>query len=263
MAFTVSDVRDLLRVLRENPEWKEEVRRELLGEEILSLPALVRQNSEAIDRLAEQMTRSEARLEGVEARLEGVEARLEGVETRLEGVEARLEGVETRLGGVETRLEGVETGLQALRSDFGVLAADVGQLKGYALEARFRERADGIFGRWIRRVKVVKPRDLAAFEAADDAGRISEAEAHAVRLLDLIVTGRRGRGDDAEEVMFAVEVSSTIDNGDVTRAADRAEILSGLGYPAEPVAAGNTASEAVIGLARERGVFLVVDPQTP
>lgn len=235
MAFTVSDVRDLLRVLRENPEWKEEVRRELLGEEILSLPALVRQNSEAIDRLAEQMTRSEARLKGVEARLEGV----------------------------ETRLRGVETGLQALRYDFGVLGGDVGQLKGYALEARFRERADGIFGRWIRRVKVVKPRDLAAFEAADDAGRISEAEALAVRSLDLIVTGRRGRGDDAEEVMFAVEVSSTIDNSDVTRAADRAEILSGLGYPAEPVAAGNSASEAVIRLARERGVFLVVDPQTP
>ena len=235
MAFTVSDVRDLLRVLRENPEWKEEVRRELLGEEILSLPALVRQNSEAIDRLAEQMTRSEARLKGVEARLEGV----------------------------ETRLEGVETGLQSLRYDFGVLGGDVGQLKGYALEARFRERADGIFGRWIRRVNVLKPCELAAFEGADDAGEITEAEALAVRSLDLIVTGRRGRGDDTHDVMFAVEISSTIDTDDVTRAADRAAILSGLGYPAEPVAAGNSASEAIIRLARERGVFLLVDPQTP
>ncbi len=235
MAFTVSDVRDLLRVLRENPEWKEEVRRELLGEEILSLPALVRQNSEAIDRLAEQMTRSEERLKGVEARLEGVEA----------------------------RLEGVETGLQALRQDFGVFRGEIGQLKGYALETRFRERADGIFGRWIRRVKVVKPRELAAFEAADDAGEITEAEALAVRNLDLIVTGRRGRGADSREVMFAVEVSSTIDNDDVTRAADRAAILSRLGYPAEAVAAGNAASEPVTRLAAERGVFLLIDPQTP
>jgi hypothetical protein len=38
VAITVSDVEDLLRVLREHPEWRERVRLEILGEEILSLP---------------------------------------------------------------------------------------------------------------------------------------------------------------------------------------------------------------------------------
>ena len=33
MAFTVNDAADLLRLLREHPEWKAEVRREILGEE--------------------------------------------------------------------------------------------------------------------------------------------------------------------------------------------------------------------------------------
>lgn len=48
MAFTVNDLQDLLKLLREHPEWRGDVRREVLGDELLSLPDLVRQNSEDI-----------------------------------------------------------------------------------------------------------------------------------------------------------------------------------------------------------------------
>jgi hypothetical protein len=37
-----------LRLLREHPEWRDDVRREVLGDELLMLPDLVRQNSEDI-----------------------------------------------------------------------------------------------------------------------------------------------------------------------------------------------------------------------
>ena len=36
---TISTPDDLLRVLRERPEWKEAVRREILTEELMNLPA--------------------------------------------------------------------------------------------------------------------------------------------------------------------------------------------------------------------------------
>lgn len=36
---TISTPEELLRVLRENPEWKEAVRREILTEELINLPA--------------------------------------------------------------------------------------------------------------------------------------------------------------------------------------------------------------------------------
>ena len=51
MAMQVEDVRDLLRIIRANPEWKAELRREVLGDELLALPDLVRQNSSDISRL--------------------------------------------------------------------------------------------------------------------------------------------------------------------------------------------------------------------
>ncbi|MEX0783407.1 MAG: hypothetical protein WD557_12210 [Dehalococcoidia bacterium] len=55
MAFTVNDLGDLLKLLRERPEWREEVRREVLGDELLALPELVRQNSIDIQKLTESM----------------------------------------------------------------------------------------------------------------------------------------------------------------------------------------------------------------
>ena len=70
MSFTVTDFHDLTRLLYEHPDWRAEMRRLVLSDEILELPALVRQ-------LAEAQSRSEERLSGVEERLSRVEAALE------------------------------------------------------------------------------------------------------------------------------------------------------------------------------------------
>jgi hypothetical protein len=47
MAFTVEEFRDLLRLLEERPEWRAELRRAVLTEELLTLPELVRTLAEA------------------------------------------------------------------------------------------------------------------------------------------------------------------------------------------------------------------------
>jgi hypothetical protein len=41
MAFTIEDLRDLLELLRQRPEWRDAVRREVLIEDLLGLPAVV------------------------------------------------------------------------------------------------------------------------------------------------------------------------------------------------------------------------------
>jgi hypothetical protein len=47
MAFTVEEFRDLLRILEERPEWRAELRRLVLTDELLTLPELVRALAEA------------------------------------------------------------------------------------------------------------------------------------------------------------------------------------------------------------------------
>ncbi|MDW8396846.1 MAG: hypothetical protein RMM31_11455, partial [Anaerolineae bacterium] len=59
MAFTIEEFRDLLEILRTKPEWKEALRRELLGEELLSLPALVRDLVKVVEEMNKRLYRVE------------------------------------------------------------------------------------------------------------------------------------------------------------------------------------------------------------
>ncbi|MER3404138.1 MAG: hypothetical protein C4289_02305, partial [Chloroflexota bacterium] len=59
MPFTVSDFHDLVRLLEQHPEWRAELRRLVLTEELLSLPALVRELTEAQRSAGERLARLE------------------------------------------------------------------------------------------------------------------------------------------------------------------------------------------------------------
>ncbi len=59
MAFTVSDLQDLLEILRTKPEWKEALRRELLGEELLALPRLLYDLIKVVEEMNKRLYRVE------------------------------------------------------------------------------------------------------------------------------------------------------------------------------------------------------------
>ena len=83
MAFTVNDFRDLVALLEARPDWRAELRRLVLSDELLRLPEEMRELVTIVRDLAEQMRRSEARLGQVEERLDKVEVRLERVEDQV------------------------------------------------------------------------------------------------------------------------------------------------------------------------------------
>ena len=142
MTFDVQEYRAFLELLYKHPEWREELRQLVLTEELLKLPELVHE-------LTEAHKRSEARLAGVEERLTRIEqsiaelveitkqheARLTRVETRLDDVEERLTRIEqsiaelveitkqheARLTRVEARLDGVEERLTRIEQSIAEL----------------------------------------------------------------------------------------------------------------------------------------------
>ena len=59
MPFTVKDFQDLVRLLRERPEWRDELRRVLLTDELLELPRAMRVLTEEVRRLAEAQLKTE------------------------------------------------------------------------------------------------------------------------------------------------------------------------------------------------------------
>ena len=72
VAFTVNDLRDLLRLLREQPDWLSEVRRVVLAEELLALPRelaeVQRRTDERFAELAEAIRQLTLRFEEAQQR---------------------------------------------------------------------------------------------------------------------------------------------------------------------------------------------------
>lgn len=215
----ITDFHDVVRLLEQHPEWRAELRRLVLTEELLALP----------DQIAE-LTRQVTRLTEAQARIEERQARTEEWQTR---TEARLDS----LTGVVKRL-----------SD------DVGTLKGKGLETHYRLHGSPFFGSLLRRPHVLSSEELSdILDPSMDQGSLSSDEALEVRRADLVVRGTRR--EDRTLVYLVVEVSWTIDLEDVERAARRSVHLAKTGLSVLPVVAGETVRPGVANRAQELKVW--------
>lgn len=200
----ITDFHDVVRLLEQHPEWRAELRRLVLTEELLALP----------DQIAE-LTKQVTRLTEAQARTEEWQAHTEEWQSR---TEARLDS----LTGVVKRLND-----------------DVGTLKGKGLETHYRLHGSPFFGSLLRRPHVLPSEELSdILDPSMDQGSLSSDEALEVRRADLVVRGTRRK--DRTLVYLVVEVSWTIDLEDVERAARRSVHLAKTGLSVLPVVAGET-----------------------
>ena len=232
MAFTVRDFRDLVALLEQHPEWRAELRRLVLTEELLALPQVVRE-------LVEAQQRTEQRLERLEATVQALAEAQQRTELQI----AQLIDAHLRL---ERRMERVE--------------GSVGDLKGITLEIRYSNRAFAYFSRVVRRAHALSGDELhTLLEPAIDQGMLSEEGADDVVQADVVVRGRRR--DDGSEVYLVVEVSWGVGPGDVEHAVRRASLLAQTGVQTLPVVAGERITDEAAELARAMHAWQVLDGQ--
>ena len=129
MAFTVNDLRDLLEILRTMPEWKEALRRELLGDELLALPGLVRKLMAAVEEMNRRLARVEQDIAEMNRRLTRVEQDIAEMNRRLTRVEQDVGVLKADVGVLKADVEVLKADVGVLKADVGVLKADVGVLK--------------------------------------------------------------------------------------------------------------------------------------
>ncbi|MBE3599225.1 MAG: hypothetical protein IMX02_10710 [Limnochordaceae bacterium] len=114
MAFTVQDFHDLVRLLGEHPDWRAELRRLVLTEDLLRLPRLVEELGEQTRLLAEAQRRTEARLEALTARVDALAEAQRRTEARLEALTARVDALAEAQRRTEARLEALTARVDAL-----------------------------------------------------------------------------------------------------------------------------------------------------
>lgn len=162
MAFQVTDYHDLVRLLQQHPEWREELRHLLLTADVLELPQIVRELAEAQRQLVEAQRRSEERL------------------TRLEQTVAELAEAQKK----------TEEQMQKLTERVNSMTDEISELRGDMLEMRYRQRAFSYFGKIVSRAQVI---DLQEIWSDKIEPRLSAEEREDLLSLDLLVRGRLNR----------------------------------------------------------------------
>jgi len=221
-------IRTLLRSLRNDPEARGALLRELLSDRFLDLPARVDAIEQTLQQLVEAQVRTQQQLDVLTQRVDA-------------------------LAEAQTR---TEIAVQTLADRFAKHLPRIDMAVGYVVERRYDERASAYFAPIARRIRVVgrEARDDLVEQALDD-GTLTRGEATALRLTDTITRGRR----DGDPVYLVVEASYTVDEGDVDRAADRADLLGRLVGTTIPIVAGEYIDEDARRKAEEKGVWRVLD----
>jgi hypothetical protein len=269
MAFEVYDYHELVRLLEEHPEWRADLRRLLLTDELLALPEIVRELVEAQRRAEERLSRVEEHLAALAEAQRRTEEAQRRTEERLSRVEEHLAALAEAQRRTEEAQRHTEERLSELASIVEKLAVQglslvnaqqrtndkLGYLIGRALEGEYRDKASAYFGRLLRRVRVVE------FETLRDTleAHLSAEEVADALLVDLIVSSRPRARPEASEVYLAVEVSAVVDQKDVKRAWRRARLLQQAGYLAIPMVAGERTTLEADDEARSSQVAVLQD----
>jgi hypothetical protein len=206
MPFTIDDFHDLIRLLEERPEWRQEMRRLVLTDALLALP----------EQFAEFRTTTEQRFQ------EFAVAQKQTAEHVQEFAKAQ---------------QRTDERLSELADTVRILADGVGHLKGEALENRYRTKGLPYFSRLLRHTHVLSEDELRTLvEGAIDRGVLSDEQAEDIYEVDVIVHGVLKH--NKQEAYLVVDVSWGVGPDDVARAMRRASLLAQAVALAVPVVAG-------------------------
>ena len=266
---TINTMQDLTRLLRENPEWRDEIRRELLTEELLELP----------QRFAEYARVTDLRLDVIERKVDTLTDNLNALTGRVDALTENVNALAERVDALTERMDALTENVNALTHNVialtgrvDTLGYRVDSLRGYALEQRLPRQLPPLASREfdVRRIYSIWPpgtfamnQRMQAFEdmleQAAEEGVITDDDETRLRVTDLIM--RSQRKADMSTLWFVVEASGVINYEDITRVKRSADALASIyGQDAAPIVYGYHIQEEQKELARQLEVTVFLDP---
>ena len=200
---TINNQDDFLEALRNNPQWRDAVRAQILGDDLMELPA-------KFDAFVEEQKAHNEKLDGF---VQKIDTFVEEQGTTHANLDARLDRIDTRLDRIDTRLDRME--------------GDTGTLKGDFARTRTVQDARNIaydMGlELVRTLSSSELREMAGNALPRDVGR-------SFRNADLVIEAT----DGADTRYIAMEVSFTADRRDCDRAIRNAGLITRFtGKPAQ------------------------------
>ena len=240
----INTLQDLNRALIENPEWRAEIRRTLLTEELLELPQRFAEYTKAtdwrLDELTQNMTVLTQRVDALTERLDELTQRVDTLTQRVDALTQRFsdyaEATNKRFDDLDRKFEALKEQAVATNRRLDRLETRQDKMWGDWIEAKLPQKMPAIVSRVFdvrRPYTVLSARYGAAsfrgrqFEEdvsnAADAGVITDDDETRLLVTDLIV--RSQRKSDRSTLWFAVEASGVINRDDVERARQSADAI--------------------------------------
>jgi hypothetical protein len=224
----IKDFHDVVRLLEAHPEWRAELRRLVLTDDLLALPDQVTRLTTQVTALVDAQKRTDTQLAELVAAQRHTDAQVAALSEQVTRVTVHLQA----LAEAQRR---TEAQLATLTEIAQRLSMDTGHLKGDGLEVRYALRGVPSITRVVRLPHTLSPEELdALLEEAETRGLLSAAESEEITLADLVIRGKQ-RGT---EVYVVTEVSWGVGIDDVQRAAKRAALLAKTGRRTMAAVAG-------------------------
>lgn len=234
---TINTLQDLNRALIENPEWRAEIRRTLLTEELLELPQRFAEYTNATDRRLDDLTQN---MTVLTQRVDVLTQRVDKLTQRMDELTQRFsdyaEATNKRFDDMDRKFEALKEQAVATNRRLDRLETRQDKMWGDWIEAKLPQKMPAIVSRVFdvrRPYTVLSARYGAAsfrgrqFEEevsnAADAGVITDDDETRLLVTDLIV--RSQRKSDRSTLWFAVEASGVINRDDVERARQSADAI--------------------------------------
>ncbi|MCS7200170.1 MAG: hypothetical protein NZ850_07480 [Caldimicrobium sp.] len=241
--YVINTFADLLRALREHPDWVAELRRLFLTTEFLEIPRKIEEILETLKSLDKRVSTLE----------EDVAILKEDVAVLKEDVAILKEDMAVLKGDVAV-LKGE---VVVLKSDVNHLKGEFGRFKGREYERKVKEKYYAILGRILKGSRILSFEEiLPILEQAEEEGSISAEEFEDVLRLDLLIEGKIKA--TLKPVILGIEISYRLYEEDLERSLKRALILGKiLKKEVIPTVVGAEISEGLKEKAEEVGVLVI------
>ena len=252
---TINSQDDFLRALEENPQWRDAIRRHILTEELLQLPArfhvliqrvdtldqkvdVLTQRVDTLDQkvdvLTQGMSQVKTDLNTLTGRVDNLTGRVDNLTGRVDTLTGRVDNLTGRVDNLTGRVDNaVNTLTGRIDNAVNTLTGRIDNALGYNYQLKVERNLRSIAGQHLhlRNIAILRSSrpdwsnefDNLIQEAVDQ-GLITEEQSYEVWDTDLIFVGTP-RGDTTS-IYVAAEVSITAGDDDITRAANRAGLIA-------------------------------------
>ena len=234
----INSINDLIQILQDQPEWRAPLRGMLLSEELEQLPQRVTALEESLASF----------IKTTDQNFQLVHQRLEQLENDVADLKAGQAQLQTAINQINGRLDNGFGMNYQLKVEKNILSIAVQHLN-------LRR------SRLVRSVQAGFSPELGELiEDALENDILTPEEAGRIGQVDLVIAGRQG--NQGPDVYVAAELSITVGDDDINRAAERARILETLvERPVISAVIGAHIDDTRADLAREKGVTVARVPE--